>query len=224
MGKIYFDLNVIQDEHYSFFTYTKEIDGYIERNRKEVAYTDTIINFLRKIFANNYITVDDVSTHNKSNENKYKHTIKPYCGELGSPDLLIAKNMIWSNIGQRAKEIEYLATVEIKTPYVEYTSDKNKKQLISHLNADEINRVIFTNCFSWHFFDEGSTCSKGDLKPIKSYNFKKTNGEWVSNRKKPDEFIAELLTSDEYLECEPDEWLSLIMYLKEFVLGSEQAD
>ena len=76
-----------------------------------------------------------------------------------TPDLLICKNWNWHN--KNNESIQYIATVEVKSPFSKEAIYKKKKEeypeslkikVERHLAATKIKRVIYTDAFKWDFY------------------------------------------------------------------------
>ncbi len=151
-----------------FQEYQCWINKYVNNHdTREINFqNDVVKRLLEKLFPKYDIVCVDTKGCNSTNHNYYAYsgkytdsgTIKPT-----TPDLLICKNWDWYNVIN--KNIQYIATVEIKSPYgleaihkkdyKEY-SDKLKKKIHTHLEAENIEKVILTDTFKWEFYIKGN--------------------------------------------------------------------
>lgn len=150
----------------SFEQYKSWISKYVNNHdTREINFQNDVV---KRLLENMFYDYDIVCVDTKGSESK-NHDYYEYSGEYidnngkskpTTPDLLICKNWDWYNVDN--SNIEYLATVEVKSPYgsealykkdFEEYSDSLKSKIERHLAAKKINKVIFTDTFKWEFYE-----------------------------------------------------------------------
>lgn len=146
--------------------YKSWIEKFINRNdNREINYQNDVVKcLLEKLFEEYDIVY--VDTKGPDSE---KHDYQVYSGmyvdenEGGkvkptTPDLLICKDWNWYN--KKNESIQYIATVEVKSPFLEPIYKRNKEEypdsvkrkVERHLTATKIKKVIYTDAFKWDFY------------------------------------------------------------------------
>lgn len=150
-----------------FVTYKNWIQKYINNHdTREINFQNDVV---KRLLENMFIDYDIVSVDTKGSESK-KHDYYKYSGKYTdkkgrekptTPDLLICKNWDWYNVNNN--NILYIATVEVKSPYGSeaiYKKDFSdycnswKTKITTHLSAEKINVVIFTDTFKWEVYKD----------------------------------------------------------------------
>lgn len=150
------------DDNISFTEYKKWIDKYIRNNdTREINFQNDVIKRLIERLFPHYDVVNVGTKGSDSRKHNYYHYSGRYTDKSGrvkptTPDILIAQNWNWYNI-QYEDEINYIATIEVKSPYgsqAVYKSDCQKcpTQIENHLYAEKIDKVIYTDSFVWRFY------------------------------------------------------------------------
>lgn len=134
------------------------------------------------------------------------------------PDVLVAKN--WNYANRNNSEINYLATVEIKSPDLDPIFNRNKNEyswhtqneVKEHLKASS--NVILTDCLRWHFFDQ-----ENKLETEKIFDlFDKENNVWKNKVVNNEGFLSKEFCSENSKDDEPDEWKNLCKYITEKII------
>ena len=146
--------------------YKSWIEKYINNHdTREINFQyDVVKRLLERIFPEYDIVSVDTKGCNTENHNYYAYSGK-YVDEMGrekptTPDLLVCKNWDWYNVENDT--ITYIATVEVKSPYSSeaiYKKEREeypfrwKTKIETHLSAQRIQKVIFTDTFKWEFYE-----------------------------------------------------------------------
>jgi len=209
---------IIESDEFSYAYYKKLVNKYWENDCREINFQNrVVIQFLDKLFINTEgISIVDVSMQNKKKNSTIHDTFNYKLQGAASPDLLIANN--WNYANKNNNEINYLAAIEIKSPYLDpiYNKDKynehTKNELESHLEANL--KVILTDCIRWQFFERGS-----EFNPIRTIDLFDEKENWKTKIVKNDEFLIEQLQLqfDSTREDDPDDWKLLCGYIREFL-------
>lgn len=150
----------------TFDEYKCWINKYINNHdTREINFqNDVIKRLLEKLFPNYDIVCVDTKGCNSKNHNYYAYSGKYTDNgktKPTTPDLLVCKNWDWYNVNN--KNIQYIATVEVKSPYgleaiykkdYEKYSDKLKLKISTHLEAENIEKIILTDTFKWEFYSK----------------------------------------------------------------------
>lgn len=146
--------------------YITWINKYINNHdTREINFQNDIV---KRMLENIFPYHDIISVDTKGCDSK-RHDYYAYSGRYEdsnkqakptTPDLLVCKNWDWFN--KDNANIEYIATVEVKSPYGSqaiYKKDKKdypeswKEKIKRHLSAHKIKKVIFTDTLKWDFFE-----------------------------------------------------------------------
>lgn len=141
--------------------YKTWIDKYINNHdTREINFQNDIVKRMLEML---FLSHDIICVDTKGCDSK-KHDYYAYSGKFENkattPDLLVCKNWDWFN--KDNTNIEYIATIEVKSPYGSqaiYKKDKKdypeswKEKITRHLSADKIKKVIFTDTLKWDFFE-----------------------------------------------------------------------
>jgi hypothetical protein len=134
-----------------------------------------------------------------------------------SPDLILAENFIYHNrINKNLVKPKYHALVEIKIPNaIKITDNKNirinkkdEEQLNTYLTHPNINKLIFTDGYTWIFFE--------DFKHKKIVNLR-DGMKWKHSQRVLDNSAENLLEANE-TRSEPKEWGELTSYILNFLM------
>lgn len=144
----------------SFEHYTDLVGKYLKIDcRETIVQNRIIVPFLDTLFLEDKdILVIDTSTQYKNKESKL-HDLSQYRSmEVGSapPDIMVVKN--WNYNNRDKDDIQYLATIEIKSPLLDPVNNRDsneynshtKREISCHLQA--CTNVILTDSFRWHFY------------------------------------------------------------------------
>lgn len=152
-----------------FKDYKAWVQKYVDNHdTREINFQNNVV---KRLLEEMYPDYDVVYVDTKGPESK-KHDYREYSGEYRSvqgtlkpttPDLLICKNWDWYN--KDNKDITYLATVEVKSPYgpeavYKTQLDYFKEKIDRHLSAKAIDRVILTDALKWVFYTVTSNVRK----------------------------------------------------------------
>lgn len=146
--------------------YKSWIEKFVNCNdNREINYqNDVVKRLLEKLFEEYDIVYVD-----KKGPCSKRHDYYAYSGMYGdvlkgenekptTPDLLVCKDWSWYN--KNNESIKYIATVEVKSPFLEaiYKMEKQeypervKIKVEQHLAATKIKKVIYTDTFKWDFY------------------------------------------------------------------------
>lgn len=211
--------NICKNNEFSYNCYKELVEKYINNDGREINFQNrVVVPFLEKLFINTEgISIVDVSMQYKNRNSKIHDTFNYSSQEKDAapPDLLIAHN--WNYANKNNKEINYLAAIEIKSPFLAPICDKKieeyeehtRKEVRFHLEANL--KVILTDCIRWQFFER-----ECELDPILTIDLFDENKEWKTKIVKNDEFLIEQLQFDSSGEDDPDEWKLLCGYIRKF--------
>lgn len=211
-------VNICENNSFSFELYKNTVDKFLKTDWREVIIQNRIIiPFLDSLFNNiKDISIVDTSLQYR-NKDTDSHDLSKYRSmEVGSapPDVLIAKN--WNYKNRNSKEIEYLSTIEIKSPSMDPIYDKDNSEYGNHTqreikyHLEACSKVILTDCFRWHFFDRKDNETIIDL-----YDIEK--GVWKTKIESNNEFRIEKSDFEAMRETEPDEWKLLCDFITKFI-------
>lgn len=202
---------IVHDANFSYSNYKCLICKYWETDWREIIFQNRVVTpLLDKLFINEKdISIIDISTQSDRNDTDIHNTRFYKKEKTASPDLLVARH--WNYANKNNAEIDYLAVVEVKSPKLDpIFNNKNdfNGRLKTYLEAND--KVILTDCIKWEFFEK-------DLVPVKTINlFDEINNLSRKVGKIP-EFLTEELQSATTYEGEPQEWIQLCEYLREFL-------
>lgn len=151
----------------NFEEYKGWIQKYINNHdTREINFQNDVVKRLLEKLCPDYdvICVDTRGCDSKRHDYyAYSGSYKDNKGKKkpATPDLLICQNWDWYN--KDNDSITYIATVEVKSPYGSEAIYKKNfddyfqhsyTQIKQHLDAKEINKVIYTDTFKWEFYEQ----------------------------------------------------------------------
>lgn len=178
--------------------YKKRIDFYTRTSPFELSYQRIIESLLETILENTGIEV--IVSDRFARNGTQRHLVNAYKEKgTASPDLILAKKFSYLN----TSDAQYIAFVEVKQPqHIKLNQDQNivlnshdSKQLAGYLAHQKIHKLIFTDCHIWAFYH-----NKTD-EPIEKFDLR----DALLNSVLPDE---------------PEEWLRLQKYIREFLMDN----
>lgn len=123
------------------------------KDTREIVYQNKVlIPFLEALFD---VDVVDVSTQYK-NKKSDLHTREYYTRGDYTPDILLVKDWVYNNINLPARN--YLAVIEVKSPYLEPLGKVSRKTLNEVAKLNELNcGVILTDVYTWRFYSKNGS-------------------------------------------------------------------
>lgn len=138
-----------------------------------------------------------------------------------SPDLILAEYFVYHNRNNKNfPKPKYHALVEVKKPNaIKITDDGEVKinlddynQLEKYLKHPAINKLIFTDGYTWIFYYK-------TLKPQKIIELRCGKAWKYSSNSFPD-YVQNLLGTNEKIPCKPKEWGELHSYILDFIVDN----
>lgn len=228
------NITIINDQtNMSFETYQKVFENIASTDCEERRFQNELI----LVFLRASLTNIDVMETGEARRPSQNHDLSQYCGEVEyengekkfwRPDLTACDKWYRHNLTHK---VEYKFVVEVKSPYsrekifdnglspdeILKEESRVKREIESHFNARNNNKVILTDGIRWVFYKKENnkiiSCADIALKE------KTSNGwEWVQfvSKQLPDNEFFNEIGIDNFCMVEPQVFVDLKEKLMEF--------
>lgn len=209
-------MGLLEKNKLDYEGYVRGIDVCDRTSPYEASYQESI----KLVFdaALKYTNVERIISKSFRRKSTKQHCPIGYKIEgTASPDLILAEDFIYHNVSaQVLPKPKYHALVEVKKPNEIKMTDyeevifnaHDKNQLETYLQHPAINKLIYTDGYTWVFY-------ANTLVPQKIIKLRHGK-EWKYSKKNLAGYAQELHTT----QSEPEEWGELHSYIYDFVSGN----
>lgn len=205
---------IAEESRMLYENYVKGIEKCNRTSPFESSYQDTI----KLVFeaALKDTGIETIISHKFSRKCTKIHCSNGYkIPGTASPDLILAENFVYHNTANKNLiRPQYHALVEVKSPNAIKIEDgkikinlHDKNQLETYLEHPDINKLIFTDGYTWIFYYK-------TLLPMKIIKLRDGNTWKYSEKSLEDDFVQDILE----IRCEPKEWVELHSFIYDFVI------